>query len=306
MTVPTALERVGNFSQTFIRDENGNPMPARIFDPFNVTQVKAGSLPPRRDSRTRSSRIRIRTRCGCSASTRCRTARRTTSYNTNNFEATTTQTVRRHSSNNRVDFKWKNHSIYGSGGISYAEIITPRPFGTAPFNDAAGIAQRQEPVHPGRRCDRAQPDAACSTSATGSAASTPRTSAATRTGFTDYASFGVPDNLLPLMLYPGQRRRTSTPNGYGGGNGGGSNWTALSAGNFGTKREFQTNHSVTGSLTKMRGKWVHKAGVEFRNLLSNYDDPEQASVGDAVAVRAPGRQLQLRVRDRERRRGVSS
>ena len=41
LTVPTALERVGNFSQTFIRDENGNPVPARIFDPFSVTQVNS-------------------------------------------------------------------------------------------------------------------------------------------------------------------------------------------------------------------------------------------------------------------------
>ena len=48
--------------------------------------------------------------------------------------------------------------------------------------------------------------------------------------------------------------------------------------NFGTKREFQTNHSVTGSITKVRGRWNHKAGVEYRNLLSNYWDLEQASV----------------------------
>src|SRR4030095_2805898 len=41
LTVPTALERVGNFSQTFIRDENGNPVPARLFDPFNVTQINS-------------------------------------------------------------------------------------------------------------------------------------------------------------------------------------------------------------------------------------------------------------------------
>ena len=32
-------------------------------------------------------------------------------FNTNNFESTTTQTVRRHSSNNRVDFKLKDHAI---------------------------------------------------------------------------------------------------------------------------------------------------------------------------------------------------
>ena len=68
------------------------------------------------------------------------------------------------------------------------------------------------------------------------------------------------------------------PNGYTGGNGGGSNWTALTTGNFNTKREFQTSHSITGSVTKVRGKWVHKAGMEFRNLLSNYADPEQGSV----------------------------
>ena len=48
--------------------------------------------------------------------------------------------------------------------------------------------------------------------------------------------------------------------------------------NFGTKREYQTNHSLTGSITKVRGRWNHKAGLEYRNLLSNYWDLEQASV----------------------------
>jgi trimeric autotransporter adhesin len=38
-TVPTALERVGNFSQTFIRDATGQPVSAQIFDPFNVAQI---------------------------------------------------------------------------------------------------------------------------------------------------------------------------------------------------------------------------------------------------------------------------
>ena len=97
-------------------------------------------------------------------------------------------------------------------------------------------------------------------------------------GFTDYASFGVPDNLLPYMFQPGAAPAV-TPNGYNGGNGGGSNWTGLSAGTFGTARERQANHSVSGSLTKTRGKWVDKGGLEYRNLLSHYDDPEQASVG---------------------------
>jgi trimeric autotransporter adhesin len=66
-------------------------------------------------------------------------------FNTNNFEATTLQTIRRHSSNNRVDFRHKNHSIYGSGGISYAEIVSPRPFGEAPFNNDAGVRGDKNP-----------------------------------------------------------------------------------------------------------------------------------------------------------------
>ena len=37
-TVPTALERVGNFSQTFIQSA-GVPVPAQVFNPFSVTQL---------------------------------------------------------------------------------------------------------------------------------------------------------------------------------------------------------------------------------------------------------------------------
>ena len=77
LTVPTALERVGNFSQTFIRDENGNPVPPRIFDPFAVVQQGA-DLYRRANSRRHHSQPGPGTRCGCTASIRCRTARRTT------------------------------------------------------------------------------------------------------------------------------------------------------------------------------------------------------------------------------------
>jgi hypothetical protein len=39
MTVPTPEEKVGNFSHTLIGDQNGNPISAAIFDPYNVTQL---------------------------------------------------------------------------------------------------------------------------------------------------------------------------------------------------------------------------------------------------------------------------
>jgi trimeric autotransporter adhesin len=275
MTVPTALERVGNFSQTFIRDENGNPVRARIFDPFNVTQLgpdlyQRAEIPNAVIPNPDPYAVRMFSFYPLPNRTPV------DAFNTDNFEATTTQTVRRHSSNNRVDWKYKNHSVYGSGGISYAEIITPRPFGAAPFNDAKGIRSDNNPyVQLG--------DAVVLTPTLvldvryGMSRIVTKNLAGNKEGFDDYSLFGVPSNLLPLILFPGTAPNIN-PNGYGGGNGGGSNWTALTTGNFNTKREFQTNHSVTGSLTKIRGRWTHKAGLEYRNLLSNYHDPEQGSV----------------------------
>ena len=276
LTVPTALERVGNFSQTFIRDENGNPVRARIFDPFNVTQINSDLY---RRAEIPNAIIPNPDPYAVRMYSYYPLPNRTPEdvFNTNNFESTTTQTVRRHSSNNRVDFKWKDHAIYGSGGISYAEVVTPRPFGSAPFNDAPATRGDKNPYIQVGDAIVLSPTLLLDVRYGLSRVNTKNLNG-NKEGFTDYASFGVPDNLLPYMFQSGSAPAV-TPNGYGGGNGGGSNWTGLSAGTFGTARERQANHSVSGSVTKTRGKWVHKGGLEFRNLLSHYDDPEQASVG---------------------------
>ena len=275
MTVPTALERVGNFSQTFIRDENGNPVPARIFDPWNVVQEGADLY---RRAEIPNAIIPNPDPYALRMFSYYPMPNRTPEdvYNTNNFEATTTTTVRRHSSNNRVDFKWGSHSIYGSGGISYAEIITPRPFGEAPFNDADGIRSDKNPYFQLGDAIVISPTLVVDLRYGLSRINTQNLSG-NKEGFDDYNIFGVPANLQPLILFPGTAPNVN-PNGYTGGNGGGSNWTALTTGNFNTKHEYQTSHSITGSATKVRGKWVHKVGMEFRNLLSNYADPEQGSV----------------------------
>jgi len=80
-----------------------------------------------------------------------------------------------------------------------------------------------------------------------------------------------------------RQRPVVQPNAYSGGNGGGSNWTAVSGGLFGTKRENQSNHSFTASVTKIRGSWTHKFGVEARNLLSNYSDLEESAATIAAS-----------------------
>ena len=275
MTVPTALERVGNFSQTLKPDENGNPIRARIFDPFSVTQINADLY---RRAEIPNATIPNPDPYALRMFGYYPMPNRTPDdvYNTNNFESTTTTTVRRHSNNNRVDLKLGSHSIYGSGGISYAEIITPRPFGTAPFNDAPGIRSDKNPYIQLGDAIVLTPSLVADIRYGLSRINTKNLSG-NKTGFDDYAAFGVPSNLVPLILFPGTAPNVN-PNGYTGGGGGGSNWTALTTGNFNTKREYQTSHSLTGSITKIRGKWTHKGGMEFRNLMSNYADPEQGSV----------------------------
>jgi hypothetical protein len=275
LTVPTALERVGNFSQSFIRDENGNAVPARIFDPFNVVQEGPDLF---RRLEIPNAIIRNPDPFALRMFGYYPMPNRAPEdvFNTNNFEATVLTTVRRHSSNNRVDFRHGTHSIYGSGGISYAEVLTPRPFGEAPFNDAPGVRGDKNPYFQIGDAIVVSPTVVVDLRYGISRISTKNLSG-NKEGFTDYSSFGVPANLQPLILFPGVAPNVN-PNGYGGGQGGGSNWSALTTGNFNTKREFQTNHSVTGSVTKVRGRWVHKGGLEFRNLLSNYWDPEQGSV----------------------------
>jgi len=44
-TVPTALEKVGDFSKTLIRETTGLPVPAVVFNPYNVVQLRSGSFP---------------------------------------------------------------------------------------------------------------------------------------------------------------------------------------------------------------------------------------------------------------------
>jgi Carboxypeptidase regulatory-like domain len=274
-TVPTALERVGNFSQTFIRNETGNAIPAQIFDPFNVVQegpdlYRRVPIPNAIIPNPNAFALRMLSYYPLPN----RTADDV--FNTNNFESSTVLTVRRQSSNNRVDWRAGRHSIYGSGGISYATITTPRPFGETPFNGAAGIRSDNNPY--------LQIGDAVVLSPTlvvdmryGMTHIDTKSFTGDKTGFTDFDAFGVPRNLQALMAFP-EAAPVVNPNGFSGGQGGGSNWTALSAGTFGTKLEVQTNHSFAGSVTKVRGRWNHKAGLEFRNLLSHYADPEQASV----------------------------
>jgi hypothetical protein len=285
-TVPTDLERTGNFSQTLIRETTGLPVGPVVFNPYSVVQqgpdlfqrnpYPNATVP--NDSPAYAAALYM--------DSFYPKPNRTPDdvFNTNNYTSSIVQTVRRQSLNNRIDYRLGKHSIYGSAGFGYGQVLTPRAFGTSFFNGAPALTSDRNPyaqigdtivLGPTVVLDVRYGVTRINTEAF----------AGDKDGFTDYDKIGVPKNLQPYIQIYGAGPVLSN---YGGGTGGGSNWTALTVGNFGTKHERQTSHVVTGSLTKSRGNWTHKFGAEFRNLLSNYSDLEEASVSMPSVSNAVG------------------
>jgi hypothetical protein len=285
-TVPTELERVGNFSQTMIRETTGLPVPAQVFNPYSVVQQGTDlyqRAPYPNAIVTNNSPAFAAAQYMYSFFPK---ANRTPDdvYNTNNYASATVQNVRRQSLNTRIDYRLGKHSIYGSTGFGYGTVLSPRAFGTSPFNGAPALTKDRNPygqigdtivLSPTLVLDLRYGVTRINTLAF----------AGDKSGFTDYDKIGVPKNLQPFIQIFGAAPVVSN---YSGGSGGGSNWTAVATGNFGTKHEQQLSHVVSGSVTKTHGQWTHKFGGEFRNLLSNYSDLEEASVSMPSVSNAVG------------------
>jgi hypothetical protein len=272
-TVPTALERQGNFSQTFIQS-NGQAVPAQVFNPFSVTQL-ATDLYQR--APFPNAIIPNANQFAVHMYSFYPTPNRTPNdvYNTQNYANSVINTVRRHTLNNRVDYKLGMHSVYGSGGFDYGDVTQPVAFGTAPFNNAPTITRDRNPY--GQLGDTIVLSPTLILDVRyGATRIIALNLGGNRSGFTDYASFGIPASTQALFAIYGAAPIVN-PNGFGGGSGGGSNWTTLSQGQFVNKQEHQLSHALNTSITKVRGNWTHKAGIEFRVLLSNYHDMEEAS-----------------------------
>ena len=276
LTVPTPAEAQGDFSHTFIRDANGSPVPAQIFDPYNVTQLgpdlfQRALIPNAIIPNPNPYALKMYSFYPAPNRTPDDV------FNTNNFQATTVTAVRRDSLNNRIDYRRGNHSLYGSGGIFYGTITSPRPFGTAPLNNDPSLTKDQNPY--GQIGDTVILNPTTVVDARfGYNRIWTQAFNGNHSGFDSalYASLGVPANIQPLFAMYGAAP-VIQPNSFGGGSGGGSNWTAVTGGTFGSHLEEQSNYNLNGSITKTRGRWTHKAGAEGRDLQSNYTDLEEAA-----------------------------
>jgi trimeric autotransporter adhesin len=280
ITVPTALERVGNFTETMQQGANGQPAPAQIFNPYQVTQIGpnlyqrapitpaivTADLLPDPAALTAATLINSFWPLPNHAPADV--------YNTDNFQYSVVNTVRRKTSQNRVDFRHGKHSIYGSGGVDLGTIVQPFGWGSTSFNNYGN--------HTGDTNYYGQVGDTIILAPTlfvdvryGVTRIIATNFGGLPSGFTQYDAFGIPGATQSIFAQPGAAPVVnSNTNGVGGG----SNWNySLSGGQFANKAEHQLAHAFSSSVTKIHGNWTHKAGAEYRVQLAGYEDFEEGA-----------------------------
>ena len=128
LTVPTAAQRGGDFSQTLIADNNGQPTPATIYNPYDVTQlgtnlyqrgIYSNATLPSPDPRA----LAIMNIYPLPNHTPINF------QGNQNFFTSKRRTFLRSNMNNRLDFQHGEQSFYVSGGVEVGNITTPSPYG---------------------------------------------------------------------------------------------------------------------------------------------------------------------------------
>jgi Carboxypeptidase regulatory-like domain len=280
ITVPTALERVGNFTQTMQKGPNGQPSPAQIFNPYVVTQVGDNlyqrapitpaiitpSLLPDPSALTAATLINSFWPMPNHAPADV--------YNDNNFQYSVVNTVRRTTSQNRVDFKYHQHSIYGSGGVDLGRIVQPFGWGSTSFNNYGN--HTTDDNYYGQIGDTVVLSPSLFIDVRYGIIRVVATDfGGLGSGFSQYDAFGIPAATQSIFAQPGA---APVVNSNANGEGGGSNWNySLSGGQFANKAEHQIGHALNGGITKLHGNWTFKAGSEYRVQLAGYEDFEEGA-----------------------------
>ncbi|MCI0721917.1 MAG: TonB-dependent receptor [Acidobacteria bacterium] len=284
-TVPTAAEKLGDFSKTLV-NVNGVPTPIRLFDPFNVRQIgpnlyERAEIPNAdvRNGPRGADPFALKLLSFYPASNRTPDD----VYNNNNYFRRVIQTFSRNNINSRVDYRLsRKHSLYSAFGIQKGSITTPSIWGDdSPFFniDRLGWAAAAAPIVSDKN-----PYASIGDTIVFS----PTLLVDIRYGITransrsdsnifpdfNYDQFGVPKEIQSLIPRPGAATDTANV----------SRWSALGVQHYQHKHGRTTNHNAVGSLSKTLSKWTLKAGAEYRVYLSNYQDLQQG----ALRLDAPG------------------
>ena len=281
LTVPTALERNGDFSQTMIRDNSGNPVPATIFDPFNVVQIGPNQYqrqPVPGNIIANPSVFALPYYQGYPDPNRTPDD----AFGTNNYLAQKTRQYRRNSLNSRIDFHHGRHSIYGTGGFEQGSIKTPRPFGNdspfyqPPSNGWSSELNRDKNPY-GAIGDTVTLSPTLLLDIRYGVNRINNDSVSGENSSFDYSSYGMPKSVQAIIPFPGVALDFST-----------THYSPLNYSIYQQKRERQTNHMFAASVTKVLNRWTLKAGTETRIYLSNYTDFETGSAWATTGFEGDG------------------
>jgi hypothetical protein len=270
-TVPTALERNGDFSNTRT-NVAGQFLPVQVFDPFNVVSVGPNQWQrvPFPNAVIPGNRINPITRRFINEFPLPNQAPQDPVLNTNNFFNRGIRAFERNSTNGRFDHRLEKHTLYFTGGANLASINSPNGWGdqTRAFIQQGGFIG---PVNGDRNYYAMLGDTWIinPTLVADIRVGVTRVAAQNRAQtFNDlnYADFGIPSSWLGTVGLAGAYPEIT---GFGGG------WSLIAPLNqtaYLAKVERQTNWNIVYSVTKTAGRFTHKWGGEFRNYLSNYTD----------------------------------
>jgi trimeric autotransporter adhesin len=271
--VPTALERVGDFSQTRIRGNSGDAVPVNLFDPWSA-QPLAGSTNLVQRAPYPGNVISNPDKFGekLLAGYPLPNHAPSTPFGDGNFYfAGTTPTVR-NSLTFRGDYRLGDSgSVYFTGGKSFGSATQPNAWGpqsvfgnygwlpvVADSNPYAAVGYTLT-VNPTTVMDVRYGVTRISTQGGYPAAP----------GAVNYSDYGMPANVQSLIALPGHAPSVGN---FTAANTNNAWWSPLSSDAWDNKNEHQFNQTFTGSVTKILGKWTMKVGSEYRVDLGNYAD----------------------------------
>ncbi len=269
-TVPTDLQRQGNYSQTLIPDQNGNPAAVHVYNPFTAALIP-GSTQVYQRQEYPNAIVTNPDQFGLKYLQAFPEPNHTATdvFGNNNYIYSGTQPTTRDTLNTRLDIRAGKNAFYASGGVQLGSTLGVNMWGkSSPWsNMSSPNYDDNNPYISLGDIITLNPtafiDVHVGVQRVAAIASYP-------TGNFDpsqYSAYGMPTAMQALVAIPGV-----APSTWSFGYGQPLNWAM-----WVWKNEHQTNWDFNGSITKVKGRWTLKNGADWRIYLSNWADRQLAT-----------------------------
>ena len=278
-TVPTDLQREGDFSETMIHDQSGNPVPVTIYNPFTAAPYNGSSqtlvrqlYPPGPSGQPAGTVVTNPDTYGEKLLSAFPEPNHAPSDNIgdNNFYYSGSGSTTRNDLNTRLDFHFGRNSFYAAGGLQNGATLGINEWGPGPWYAESwpGNLTDDNPYATLGDIIMLSPTTFIDLHAgmthvatTGSFPSENTFNAAA------YSAYGMPAGVQSFIADYGD-----SPSAFDFGYG-----TDLNSDQWARADGRQTNYDFNGSITKVLGKLTLKGGADYRNYLSWGATPQFAT-----------------------------